>query len=126
MHEPIIKVEIQQHEFDCGVACLAMLLGTDYEKTLIAFNSLNPLVRGVDTREIKQAAVRLGQRLRLSRRVDLEDDTGILRVAAANWTTDHLVILKEGLIVDTDGTLWDAQAFLDNYHATVQSLLVKA
>jgi len=55
-----------------------MLLGRDYEKTLLAFGNLDPLVKGVQIRDVKRAAKRLGQPLTLHRKVDLEQDTGVL------------------------------------------------
>lgn len=122
---PFLQVVPQRHQFDCAVACLAMLVGQDYETVLLAFNSLAPLVMGVRTRDIKRAAKVLGHQLRFTRRVDLEHDTGLLAVRSAKWKTEHLVVLKEGLVVDTDATIWDADVFLAAYEATVLSLLTK-
>ena len=122
---PYLQIVPQRHTFDCAVACLAMLLGRDYETTLLAFNSLAPLVQGVRTRDIKRAALVLGSTLRFNRKFNLETDTGILAVRSAKFATDHLVVLKEGLIVDTDATVWETDVYLQAYEAQTLSLLTK-
>lgn len=124
---PYLCVVPQRHNFDCAVACVAMLLGKDYETTLLAFNSLRPLVSGVSIAQVKRAARVLGTSLQHSRRtVDLEHSTGILAVSAkGRWASDHLVVLKEGLIIDTDATIWEADVFLQAYDAKVLSILTK-
>ena len=68
----------------------------------------------------------LGNRmaLRLVRAVDLENAHGILCIGAEKFDNLHLVILREGLIVDTDATLWDADLYLETYKAKPLSLLV--
>ena len=120
------QVVPQRHSFDCAVACLAMLLNKDYETTLLAFNSLAPLVHGVRVGDVKRAAAALGARLKFSRKWDLEEDTGILAVrSVTRWKTDHMVVLKEGLIIDTDATVWEAAIYLQAYEAKVLSILTK-
>ena len=126
MDAPILRVIAQRHPADCSVACLAMLLGVSYENALVAIapDEPNVCVMGAYEPSIKRAAVRLGYRLRVKKRVDLESDTGILTVRSRKWKTTHLVVLKNGLIVDTDACVYDADVFLATQRATVGSLLV--
>lgn len=112
----------QLHQRDCAVAALAMLLDISYENALHAFRH-NVVARGATVSQIRKAAERVGRTLLLRRRVDLEHDTGILCIRSLKWADDHLGILKEGIIVDTDGTLWDADVYLATYEAKVLSLL---
>lgn len=119
MSTPFLSVVPQRMNADCAVACLAMLLGVTYETALLAFRKQDQ----IHVRDVQTAARRLGQPLRFSRKVDLETDTGILGVRSPKWDYEHLVILKDGLIVDTDATIWDADVFLSAYDATVLSLL---
>ena len=105
---------------DCGVACLAMLLSVSYEDALLAMGRYT----GAYIREVKAAAKRLKKPLRFTRKFDLENDTGILAVKSEKWRTDHLVVLKDGLIVDTDGSIWDHDVFMSANVATGLSLLV--
>jgi hypothetical protein len=121
MSTPFLSVVLQRHGMDCGVACLAMLLNVSYESALLAMGRFN----GACIREIKAAAVRLGTPLRLTRKFDLEHDTGILAVRSPKWGSDHVVILKDGLIVDTDGSIWDQDVYVGVYKITALSLLVR-
>lgn len=68
---------------------------------------------GASYGQIKSAAKRLGYTLIRSRKLEnLEERIGILMVGSDEWVHDHLVILKEGQIVDTDSSLWDWDVFL--------------
>lgn len=120
---PFLNVCIQRHKMDCAVATLSMLLGHSYEEVLLAFRH-NVIKQGASIRQVQMAARRLKSRLRWSRRaVDLEHDTGIIIVSGSKWKTDHLVLLKEGLIIDTDATIWEPDVFLSAYNVTVSSIL---
>lgn len=120
-HTPYLNVIPQRAALDCAVACVAMLCGVTYEAALLAFK--REPIHGVRTRDIHAAARRLGHPLRWSRVFDLENDTGLLSVRSTKWKTDHLVVLKEGLIVDTDATLWEADIYLAAYDARPMSLM---
>lgn len=123
MPTPFLQVVLQRHKMDCAVACLAMILGLSYEDVLVAFKH-HVIRQGATIRQIQAAAKSLGRPLVWSRRVgDLETDTGVLAVKSTQWSHDHLVILKEGLIVDTDATVWDVDVFLAAYEATPISIL---
>jgi ABC-type bacteriocin/lantibiotic exporter with double-glycine peptidase domain len=116
-----LQVVPQRHSSDCAIACLAMLVNVTYEAALLAFNS--ECKNGAQVRAIKAAARRLGFKLRWSRKFDMDTDTGILSVRSARWASDHVVVLKEGLIVDTDASLWEVDCYLAAYEATAMSLL---
>ncbi len=122
-HTPFLQIVPQRHKTDCAVACLAMLLGVPYEKALLAVRVERVLTHGVMVRQVLHAAKRLGKPLQFHRKFDLEADTGILGVRAESWPLEHLVVLREGVIVDTDSMLWDAPDFLDFYDAKAISLL---
>lgn len=122
-HTPFLQVVMQRHQTDCSCACLAMLLGVSYEEALLALRTPHVVTRGVMVRQVLAAARRLGQPLRFCRTFDLDTDTGILGVRSAKWPQEHLVILREGSIVDTDATLWEADVFLSAYDAKAISLL---
>lgn len=125
MDAPILKVIAQRHENDCGVACLAMLLGVSYENALVAIAQTEPNVcaRGLYFRDLTAAAKRLGYRLTRRKQFDIEADTGILNLSSHRWRYEHLVILREGLILETDGTLWEAAVYLAHHKATSGTLL---
>ncbi len=122
-HTPFLSVIPQRHKTDCSVACLAMLLGVSYEKALLALKVERVLTHGVMVRHVLQAAKRLGQPLKFRRKFDLETDTGILGVRSEKWPMEHLVVLKDGFIVDTDATVWEADVYISAYQAKAISLL---
>lgn len=63
---------------------------------------------GLWGRTIKRIAQRHGHKLKTQRAIDWEQDYGLLRLP------DHAVILRNGLVIDTDATIWEADAFLAN------------
>ncbi len=103
-----------------------MICGVSYENALVAVAQVAPNVCAVGmwTKEIRQAAKLLGFTLKSKRRVDLENDTGILNLSSDRWRCEHVVVLREGLLIETDGTLWEPTIFLNHYQAKVGSLLV--
>ena len=126
MDAPILKVIPQRHGADCGVACLAMLCGVSYENALVAVAQEQPnvCVKGVYLRELRGAARRLGFTLKSKRTIDLETDTGILNLSSRKWKMEHLVVLREGLIVETDGTLYEAETYFAHTQAKLGRLYV--
>lgn len=121
---PFLKVVLQRHPMDCGVACLAMFLGLDYETVLVAMGS-NPATTGATVKTILDTAAALKHPLQWTRKFDLEADTGILGVKSPEWATEHVVVLHEGMVVDTDGTLWDVDDYIKAHKARAVSLLVR-
>lgn len=123
MSAPYLQVCIQRHPMDCAVATMAMLLNKSYEEVLVAF-SHNVIAQGASIRQIQLAGRKLGCRLRWRRGpIDMETDTGMLVVSGLKWRADHLVILKEGLIIDTDATIWEPDVFMAAYEARPLSVL---
>lgn len=120
---PIIRVIAQRHIGDCSVACLAMLLQVSYEEALLAFEPKRVITKGAYVSAVKTAARRLKRTLRQRRKFDLEEDTGILVITFTDGGPRHVVVLKEGLIIDTDSTVWDADMYMTAKDATGTSLL---
>ena len=50
----------------------------------------------------------ISQSSKVRRRIEWDDDYGILRLP------DHAVILRNGLIIETNGTVWEADTYLRN------------
>lgn len=86
----------------------------------------NIYIKGATNRQILQAARRLKRRLVYTRKkVDLENETGLLGIASTEWPMDHLVVLKEGQVIDPDvpyATIWDVDVYLAAYKARVIGL----
>lgn len=119
MNEPtVIKPCIQKDQADCGVACLAMLLGVPYQQA----RDVSPKTVGHDgmsNRQIRTAAKHLGHRLRYRAKFD-DDDIGILDLQRPEeagkpwgvWEGHYALFVRGVLINPADGTIWtDVDAF---------------
>lgn len=130
MDLPYLQVVTQRHKTDCGVACLAMLVGKSYEEVVMAFHD-RVLTHGSTNRQVMAASRRLGYPLKWARAIDLETDIGILMVQGIYQKGKkplrmcHLVLLKEGMIFDTDGTAWDVEAYVAAFKVKVLSLITR-
>ena len=126
MDLPIIKAIYQRYNMDCGVACLAMVCGVTYEAALVAVAQQQPDVcaSGVWTKHLVAGAKHLGFTLRKRQRFDLEADTGILNVSSGLWHNDHLVVLWEGRIIDTDAGLYMQDVYFSINNAKASALYV--
>lgn len=125
MECPIIRVIPQRYDGDCSVACLAMLLGVPYENALVAAAQVAPNVcmTGMWIKHLEAAALLLGYKLRRRRRFDIETDTGILVVGYPK-RLKHVVVLREGLVIETDGCIWESELYMKQHQATAGPLLV--
>lgn len=125
MAAPVFQITPQQHSNDCTVACLATLLGEDYEDVLQAFRH-NVGARGATTRQILDAAKHLKHTLRLVRLVKLDTMTGIVAFRSSRWKTDHVVVLKNELVFDpNDATLWEADDYARHHKARPLYILIE-
>jgi hypothetical protein len=102
---PLVRMVAQRHEADCAVACLGMFLGVSYEDALIALGGEVPSIlrKGALWSEMRRAAAKLGVPLVLKRKWGLADE-GILCVKYKKG--HHVVVLRQGLIFDTDYRVW--------------------
>lgn len=101
-----------------------MFLGVRYEDVLLAFD--RPVIDGgAWVADIKRAAAKLKMPLRLRRSFDLDSDTGILGIDFVGRPQNHVVVLHEGLVFDTDGTVWEVDDYLTAENAKAVSLLTR-
>lgn len=125
MESPVLKIVLQRGDADCCIAALAMYLGRTYEDVLGVAAQLHPEVhkRGMWIREVKAVAIALGTPLRVRRKWDMDTASGIMSLDSTKYTEAHVVVLRAGLVFDTDGCVWDPDVFfvVNNYKA--QTLL---
>jgi predicted double-glycine peptidase len=123
---PIVTMVAQRHKADCGAATLAMVLGISYEDALIALGGQVPQVlrRGVWFPELQRAAESLGVTLTLRKRWTADEHEGIAQVKFKDGTA-HVVVIREGLVFDTDLSVWDPADYLKAQRGTFGSLLVR-
>lgn len=106
-------IHAQKGTHDCGVAALATLIGSTYERAFVAAVATSPDFEssGLSIDEVITMAKGFGRKLvRVNhRRVNLREHTGLLVV---NWhrsqwkrhgARGHWVVLSEGTIIDPSG-----------------------
>lgn len=117
-HCPVVKIVIQRGKGDCGICALAMFLDKSYEDVFAAAVARTKSRRlhhsGMYWRQIRETAAGFGVALVNLRKFDCEADCGIVAIRM-DKTNDHyfghVALLKAGLIFDTDGTVWEPDAY---------------
>ncbi len=126
-HEPIvIDPLVQRDDWDCGVACLAMLLGRSYAEVRGCIRSIRP--DGLTNRQMTRIAKRLGYVLSHRPHVD-EDAVGILdldRETDDRWE-GHFVIFAKGTVYNPSSGQWwmDLDTYLRYSRYRVCGLFVR-
>lgn len=130
---PMVGLVLQRGVADCGIAALAMYLGLSYEDVFAAVVTKakpKPHQGGMTCRQVQSAACRFGVRLLLRRSWDLETSCGLLTVDKIEPKPDefsqHLVLLRFGLIFDTDATVWEPETYFAQHRFKPVSLLAEA
>lgn len=105
----MLRTMAQREETDCCLVAMAMFAGRSYEDALLAASRHEPKFsgrRGLYNAQIAATLADLGTPVRYRRRVDLEEDYGIIRL------DDHVALLRAGVIVDGDAIWWDVADWL--------------
>jgi ABC-type bacteriocin/lantibiotic exporter with double-glycine peptidase domain len=123
----------QRRSFDCAVSAAAMFAQVHYNDAFVAaVRTTRHLSSGMTVSEIARMLRRLGCPVRRVswRRVDLEEDSGLLMInwnrPAQHGATSHAVVLRRGTLIDPlDPSVWDAEDFLKVKNGRVGTLLVE-
>lgn len=128
---PFVNLVLQQCKDDCGIAAFAMLTGQNYTDVLAAAVTTKhprPHLGGMMTRQLVALARKSGMVLQLRRSWNEDEDTGLLTVERMQPKADehiqHLVLLKWGLVFDTDGTVWEPATYYAQHGFKPVSLLM--
>ncbi len=126
---PMVK---QRADGDCGLAALSMYAALVYEDLYVIAAKLDRKNRGkvgLYNREVIAIAAAAGIGLRPTRRYDLDDEEGILRL---RWTCaratlnpeGHMVAVRYGLIFDpADGCAYPWRDYSERYRPRFCTLL---
>ena len=127
-----MRLVAQRRAFDCGVACAAMTCHVDYEDAyFVARHTVGQKFKtGLTMRELAKVTAILKNPLtpKHFKKVDLEDDCGILGVLwpGPKWVPGHWVVLRRGTIIDPHkSAVWDAEDYMKNYKARPGWLLAE-
>ena len=130
--QAVVHIVCQRGDGDCAIAAIAMYLGVSYEDVLAAAVTRGKKPdhtihrRGFYTPAIIQTAKRLGVKLKHTRHVDLEASNGILGlVSQKRGEPDHVVLLREGLLFDTDGSVWEPDVYFAHHHYQPTDLITR-
>ena len=120
----------QRRTFDCGIAALAMTSHVPYEDVYVAAVSVakRGITSGLNVKQLQQVAVKLGRKLKRVdyRRVDLEEDSGVLGLNYPKTDIGHWVVLWRGTLIDpSDLSVWDAEDYMKANKARPGTLLVE-
>jgi hypothetical protein len=121
MTEPVvIEPQMQKDIWDCGVACLAMLLGRSYQEVRACIRFKAPA--GMSVYEIRRVAKTLGHPLVFSKIVDHED-IGILILEREDDA--HVVLFAKGTLYNpAQGEWWtDVDSYLKRSNYRIVGLL---
>ena len=129
-----IKVISQRHDFDCGIAALAMLLGVPYGDVakVVKDNIHDPRLksRGLILRQLEEIITLFGFKTRRVYRKAgyLEGATGILGLNGGQCAPHgHWVVVKDGLILDpSGGEAWSLDDYVKDAKCRPATLLVLA
>ena len=111
---------------DCSIAAISMACGVTYEIALSAALgvALNPL-EGMTAPKICAAIRLLGFKVKLRKKFDLTEDSGILWVY--NGPNDHVVYLWEGRVIEPENyrrQMWlSSEDYLKHYRYTAACLI---
>ena len=120
---PIVQVQVSRAPGDCAVVALAMYLGRSYEDVFAAAVSVTKNIifhkTGMFYPQIHQTAAILDATIHTSKTFNIETACGLLGLKRKRGTTkrlfeQHIAFLKAGLIFDGDGTVWDAETYLQS------------
>ena len=130
--EPVfIELDIQRESGDCCIACLKMLIGKTYPEVITAAPA-GSHKSGMTCKAMIAAAATLDVTLRLRRKFDIDEDTGLLSLNPEPKYNpghikrdEHLVLLLKGMIYDAyNGRLWlSTEAYLKHERYSVGTLL---
>lgn len=122
----VVRVVERRQENDCALCAFCTLTGVSYEDALVAVSRIEAKAGkdGLYFSSLQRLAKAFGFTLRLRRKADLTEDTGILKIMLTDHSYNHAVVLKQGQIIDSDGTIWSAETYLANMRCQPGSLLV--
>lgn len=127
--EPIcVRCFASRGDGDCGILALTSLLGWSYEDVLTVAGGLSvfPHRSGMYLTQIKKVAEILGVKLKRSKKVDFENQIGIVdMVCRANRLSNgpHVVTLRYGLFFDAE-QVWQPEDFIKHYQAEIRGILI--
>lgn len=113
--EPL-KIVLRGGDADCGIVAIAMFADKSYADVMAAACQFNPKVasEGLTKHIVRRTMAALGQPVRFTKRIDWNDDYGLLWCWHGASRQGHLTVLREGLVIEAAAT-WCGVWGLDEY-----------
>ena len=114
MGAPIMRIESRRQSNDCAAWALATYLGVPYEDVWTQVLKLDRSKgrNGLHTKTILRIADSLGRPLAKVRPASItEDSYGVITVT--HPSNGHAAVVRNGLVFDTDATVWDLPTWLE-------------
>jgi ABC-type bacteriocin/lantibiotic exporter with double-glycine peptidase domain len=104
----------QREGRDCTAACLAMVVGVEYEVALGALRQVGgrTLDKSYRLCYVERAAALLGRPLRRRRRGQYDPKFTAGVICIRGWKKAHAAVLWHGIVFDTDGRVWLVKDYL--------------
>lgn len=127
---PVVQLVPKHGLKDCLLAAMAAYLGRPYEEVVAASEHVRKAAwrTGVTPSDALRIARKLKCPCRWTRTFVLDEDTGVLGIVYNDASTEHVVLLLEGRIVELEDkplTSWDPSAYLTANNARATTLLVR-
>jgi len=126
MGAPIMRVESRRQSNDCATWALATYLGVPYEDvwTQVLRRDRSKGKNGLHTATTIRIAKALGRPLIKVRPGQITDDSyGVLMVTHPQ--NNHAAVIRNGLVFDTDATVWDLPSWLEAVGYSIECLLTE-
>jgi hypothetical protein len=121
MPSPLLTMIAQRHEGDCMAAALSMLIAVSYEEALLALDDPAVLSCGAWLTQVVVAADKFGVVLKQRNRWNPATHEGIARVHTKLHA--HAVVIRAGLVFNTDHNVWRPDDYLAHELAKFGALL---
>lgn len=126
MGAPIMRIESRRQSNDCAAWALATYLGLPYEDVWAHVVKLDRSKgrNGLHTKTILRIADALGRPLVKVRPAQINEDSyGVITVSHPKH--GHAAVVRNGLVFDTDSTVWDLPSWLEAVGYSIELLLTE-
>lgn len=108
-----------REEDDCAIAAIATYLNQTYEDVLRVVSEVdkkNKGKKGLFPAQLRKVCAHFGVNVKKSRGLHILDEYGLL------WMPGHVAVIRNGLLFDADGSIWDVEDYLKHHGVEEVSL----
>lgn len=126
--EPL-KIVLRGGEADCGIVAISMFADKPYADVVAAVCQIDKHAgaKGLTKHVIRRTMAALGQPVRYTTHVDVEDHYGLLFLWHPPSREGHLTVLKEGQVVEAAATwcgIWSVDEYVKSKGYRVEGIFL--